>query len=299
MVKDFLYKNGLPFSDSLKIALDSQIRRTQKENKASMIIVDGGVGEGKTTQVVHCLDYVNKQLGFDEVEISKKSPQMGMGGKDFTSKLRQCFAEKFPCCSYDEAGDFSKRGSLTQFNAMMNRTFETFRAFKCIVFVSLPNFNVIDQQLLDNKIPRMLLHLKNRSGNHGNFFGFSLYRIDLLKHYMSKMKIKNFAFTRVDPNFYGHFLDLPPERRKLLDKVCTENKISILETSELKLDGLIGYPELSTKLNRSILWVRNAVSKLKIKPAKQISNKKYFSQDAFEKLMDHVDYMKDRRRDVT
>jgi len=290
-----LYSNGLPFNGPLDMNLDKLIERVEKK-KASMIIIDGGVGEGKTTLEVELLDYINAKKGFPKVEISKKGPQLGMGGADFLKKLRVCYEDRLPCIGYDEAGDFSRRGSLTSFNAMINRTFETFRAFKCIVVMALPNFDVLDQQILDNKIPRMLLHLKDRTQNTGNYYAYSLYKIMLLKYRMSKLKIKNYAYSSVWPNFYGHFKDLDPDRSKQLDKVSIGNKLKILRKSEIKVEGLLTYPEMATKLMRSIIWVRNAVSVLKIKPAREIGRQKYFNPSTLGVLSEHLEKMSDRRR---
>jgi len=292
-----LYQNGLPFNGPLDMNLDKLIDRVDKK-KASLIVIDGGIGEGKTTKMIHLLDYINKKKGFPEIEIDKKGPQLGMGGVSFMKKLRTCFEDKLPCIGYDEAGDFSRRGSLTGFNAMINRTFETFRAFKCIVIMALPNFDVLDQQLLDNKIPRLLLHLKDRTENTGNYYGYSLYRMQLLKYRMSKLKIKNYAYSTVWPNFYGHYLDLTPERSKMLDKVSTSSKIDILRKSEIKAEGLMTYPELATKLMKSIIWVRNAVATHKIKVKREIGRQKYFDQQALNILSEYVDKMQDRRRGV-
>ena len=71
--------------------------------------------------------------------------------------MNVCYQERFPAAGYDEAGDFNKRDSLSNFNAMINRTFETFRAFKIVVVLVLPSFSVLDNQLFDNMIPRLLL----------------------------------------------------------------------------------------------------------------------------------------------
>ena len=288
-----LYAHGLPFSTGL----DTNLKQLQKRvdgRKSAMLIIDGGLGEGKTTLGIEIGDYINSLNGFGKIEID--GPQLALGGVDFLKKLRICYDEKRPCIIYDEAGDFSKRGSLSNFNAMMNRTFETFRAFKCIVILVLPNFDVLDQEIIDKNIPRLLLHLKNRSDRQGNYHGYSLYRIQLLKARMKKMNIKNFAYTTVWPNFSGHFLDLDPERSKELDRVSSKNKINVLRKAEVKIEGLLTYPELATKLFKSIDWVRRAVSNLKIKPAREIQRVKYFSTDALNVLSEHSDVTGDTRR---
>jgi len=286
MKRTYRYPHGLQFSTMLAKNLDALQDRVNL-NKTAMIIIDGGLGEGKTTLLLEVLDYINHINGLPQVKID--GPQLAMGGKDFLQKLRICYQKKLPCIGYDEAGDFTKRGSLTQFNAMLNRTFETFRAFKCIVVMTLPNFNVLDQQILDNQIPRLLLHLKGRTKRTGNFYAYSLYTMLLLKNKMNNLKIKNYAYAVIHPNFYGHFLDLEPKRSKELDKISTKNKLTILRKSEISIEGLMTYSEMATKLFRSIQWCRQAVSNLKIKPARKIGRVKYFDKVTVDILTDHAD----------
>lgn len=287
MATDNLYNHGLPFSQILADNLDDLTKRVELK-KASLIIIDGGVGEGKTTMVIHVLDYFNKKMGGGEIDF--KGCQLAMGGADFLRKIREAFEQKKVCIGYDEAGDFSKRGSLTGFNAMLNRTFETFRAFKCIVILSLPNFNVLDSQLFDNQIPRMLIHLHDRTKNEGNFAAYGLDEMNWLRYWMNKWpKHRSKAYGMVTPNFRGHFKDLPTERSKQLDEISTENKLKILRKSEIKVEGLVNYEELAIPLNRGTDWVMRALKQLNIKPARTIDRKKYFQKDVINILTDHLE----------
>lgn len=291
-----VYQNGLPFSENLAENIRKVCERVDN-NKAAMIIVDGGVGEGKTTLGVHILDYINSLYGFAPIDIPKLE-QLGMGGSMFLKAMRRCYDKKLPCVGYDEAGDFSKRGSLTAFNAMLNRTFETFRAFRCVVVVMLPNLNVLDQQIFDNQIPRFSLHLKNRTKKTGNFYGYSLYRTLLLKSRMAKLKLKNFAYVTVQANIWGHFKDLDPIRSAQLDKVSTKNKLDILRRSEVKIEGLLTYAELANKMYKSVSWCRQAVNELKIKPVRIIRQQKYFDQAALNRLADHLTTVSENPRNM-
>lgn len=288
----YFYDNGLPFSTGLAPNLDDLQERINKK-KASLIIISGGVGEGKTTLAVHIADYINK--------INKKGlivfdgPQMAMGGADFLKKMRVCYEDKLPVIIYDEAGDFSKRGSLTKFNAVLNRTFETFRAFKCMVIVCLPNFDILDNQIFENQIPRLLLRCKERSQHSGNYDGYGLSEMFWLKYWFKKSPMKAYAYGRVWPNFNGHFLDLTPERSDELDKVSIKSKINILQKSEIKIEGLLTYPELAQKLNKGIDWCRRAVSNLKIKPARTIRRASYFDSDTLNQLSELSDVLEESK----
>lgn len=281
-----LYSYGLPFEKQLGINYDDLNERV-KNNKASLILFDGGVGEGKTTALVQALDYFNKVNGFPEYDI-KEGIQLAMGGADFLKKLDKCYEARLPVIAYDEAGDFNRRGSLTQFNAMLNRTFETFRAFKIVVLVGLPNFSVLDQQLFDNQIPRLLLHLEHRSKNQGNFKAYSLYGMLQLKAIMKKAVVKPFAYKIIEPNFVGHFKNLIEDRSKTLDHISIKSKIDILRKSEAKIEGLMNYPELAKKLMKSITWVRQTVVKLKIKPSRKINRLSYFTEDHLARLSEYT-----------
>lgn len=283
-----LYSNNLPFSQILADNVDDLIKRIE-DKKAALIVIEGALGEGKTTLAIHLGDYINKKYNLQEIDLTDKNkPQLSMGGGDFLKKMRTCYDEKLPVIIYDEAGDYSKRGALTQFNAMLNRTFETFRAFKIIVIMCLPCFDVLDQQIIDKQIPRLMLRCVDRTKNYGNFNSYSLYRMNLLKWRMSKMAIKNYAYTTVQPNFRGHFLDLSKDRSDQLDKISTKSKINLLRNAEIKIEGLISYPELALKLGKSIQWTRHAISIFKIKSVRDIGRVKYFDQIALNKLSEHV-----------
>lgn len=278
-----LYSNGLPFNGELErniINLQERVRN----KKASLIIISGGLGEGKTTLAIHIGDYINKMYGLPPIELTKESLQISMGGKDFIKKVNMCYEQNKPCLIYDEAGDFSKRGALTQFNNQLNRIFEVFRGFKIIMILVLPNFNNLDQQIFDNKIPRCGLICKERTKS-GNYYGYSLYRMELIRARLKKYSMKNFAYSSVHSNFYGHFKNLPPIRSKQLDRLSTQSKYGILIKTEILADGLMGFKDLADKLKRTDNWVRIKTRELKIKPVRVIKRKKYFSETAYNKLL--------------
>lgn len=298
--KPNLYKHGLPFSEVLAWNLDDLDKRV-KGKKASLIILDGGVGEGKTTLIVEVLDYFCKINNLPEITIEDEKgnagPQIAMGGKDFLKKLAICHENKLVCVGYDEAGDFSKRGSLTNFNAMLNRTFDTFRGYKIIVVIGLPNFNVLDNNLFDNQIPRMLLHLSGRTDKQGNFDAYGLDEMNWIRYWMGKWpKHKTKAYTKVIPNFRGHFRDIAPSRSRELDRVSTKNKLKILKKSAVKIEGWLSYAEISQKVDRSIIWVKKAVSNLNIKHKSVVDRAKYFDPHVVNQLAELIENTDDPGR---
>jgi hypothetical protein len=281
-------KNELPFSKKLADNLDYIHERVFAKNKAGMIIIDGGVGEGKTTLGVHIVDYLNQKKGMPLLDL-KELDQLAMGGTDFAKKLLICNAKSFPIILYDEAGDFNKRGSLTRFNALINRTFETYRAFKVIVVLLLPSFSVIDNDLFDKSIPRLLLHVHSRSEKQGSGDGFSLYRMFYIREKMKKLIVKPQAYKIVEPNFYFHFKDLEPVRSRLLDLASTRGKIKELKHAEIRFEGLVSYSDIAKKVNRSEIWVKQILKAMKIKPERRFERRFYFHQSTTDRVLDFLD----------
>lgn len=278
------------FSEALAESLDDLDDRVYRLNKAAMIIIDGGVGEGKTTLAIEIMDYLNQRHGLPQVDLTLQGvKQLAMGGEDFGKKLLICQAAGLPVEAYDEAGDFNKRGSLSRFNALINRTFETYRAFKVIVILVLPSFSVLDQEIFDKNIPRLLIRVHSRTQNQGNGKAFSLYRMLWIREKMKKLIVKTQAYGLVDPNFHIHFKDLSPERSKLLDDLSTKGKIKELKGAEIKYEGLLSYTDLARKVGRSERWVKQACAELKIRSTKQYLRRYYFPADTIDRLLDYLD----------
>lgn len=275
------YKHGQPFSEILSVNIKDGLDRV-KLKKATCIIIDGGVGEGKTTLAVEIADYINELNGFKEVDLTEQgNKQVAMGGKDFSTKMRLCFQNKLPVIVYDEAGDYARKQAMTGFNAYLNRIFETYRAFKIVVIICLPNQYILDNTLFDNKIPRMLLHLYGRTANQGNFKGYSLTKMFYIRGLMRKIENKNYAYSeKVNAcNFYGHFLDLSPERSKLLDKLTIKGKIDVLKSKEKDMGNLMSKQEIAEQLNMKVGSITNKFASFNIKPAQKIGNKVYYTKE--------------------
>lgn len=280
-MKRKVYDHGLPFSKGLDKALDEQIKRLFA-NKASLIIIDGGIGEGKTTLGVHIGKYCQEKIDPSK-EFSLKN-QLSMGGEHFQEKLRICYDLKLSVCVYDEAGDFNSRGVLTGFNRQLNRVFDTYRAFKILVILILPSFSVLDSSLFHKKIPRLLLHCQNRSYNYGRYRAYSLYRMFYIRDKMRKLIVKSSAYKFTTPNFIGQFLDLPKKEREALDKMSLEGKLDIISEGIIAAQGLRSYKDLAKALSRSEMWVRYKIKELKIDPVKTFKKKKYFDGEILSRL---------------
>ena len=285
MTRSDVYAHGLPIDKELASNVIGQVERIESK-KASLIICDGGVGEGKTTLAVHIADHIT---GYPISLEPKNHPQYAMGGKQFLSQLSECFKKKLPVIIYDEAGDFNRRGALTRFNAMLNRTFETYRAFKIIVILVLPNFGVLDNDIFDKKIPRLLVNCFDRQENYGNYRGYSLYRMLYIKEKMKKLTVKPLAYKFTTPNFHGHFKDLIKERSDQLDNLSTKGKLDELKKAEIKIDGLVSYKDISIKLACSVSKVQVDIREMKVKPLRYVDNRAYFDEGIIDLLADYQD----------
>lgn len=275
-----LYKDGLPFSKKLGENLDPIMARIDKK-KASLLLIDGGLGEGKSTLAIECADYVARKLIDLKINYS-------MGGDQFQENLEICYNKAEVVVIYDEAGDFARRGALTTFNRRLVRIFETYRAFKIMVILALPNFAILDERLFELKIPRLLIHCYGRTENQGNFKCYSLYRMQYIKDRMKKLIIKEFSYGMVQPNFYGHFLDLSPERSRALDEISIKGKEKIVTANILESSGLINIVGLMRKLHRSRAWVSNKIRALKLKEARIYKKSKYYDGGVLDILREEM-----------
>jgi hypothetical protein len=295
-----LYSYGLPFSEKLGENILKQIKRVEEDNKPSLIIIDGSCGSGKTTLMVELIDQVNKEFKQPVTDLKIKThSQIGLGGKEFTKKFRLCRKELKHIIGYDEAGDFSRYGAISNFNGMINRLFETYRGFKILVIICLPNFSILDNRLFDNKIPRMLIHCENRTNKQGNFRVYSLSGMNWIRYWFDKLPkgSKHICYNKVDPNFRGHFLDLDYVRKTQLDKLSTFGKETFLGRAEIDLEGLVSYIDIAEKLNLSVKYTRDLVCNLKI-PQKSVINKvKYFDKSAISHIIEFIQTTRDLKKE--
>jgi hypothetical protein len=291
MSTKYLYSNGYPFLDPLPNSLIGQLERIDQK-KASCIIIDGAIGLGKTTLAKEAMDFINGRMGKGKVLLKiKEHPQLSLGGKEFTSCFRETYKRNLPVIAYDEAGDFNRRGAISSFNQVINRLFETYRGFKIIVIICLPNFNLLDNSLFINKIPRMLIHIKDRNMEYGNYQVYSLSGMSWIRYWYDKLPMgaKNKCYKMVQPNFYGKFKNLPPEEERALDLLSTYGKKELMKDSERKLRGVISYNEIAQKLNISLVYTKRLINELKIKHKLVQDQRKFFDKSVLDILTDRID----------
>lgn len=210
----------LLFSKVLADSVD-ELRDRIELGKASMMLVDGQIGLGKTTVAVEAAEYY--QGSPIDLDI-----QIAMGFNQFAKKLDICVEKGYKVIIYDEAGDFDKRGAMSKINRMLNRIFDTYRTYKILVIMILPNFSVLESQLFLKAIPRFLVHIEDRDEKKAEFKMFGLMQMMYLKDYMSRLIVPFDAYKRVFTPYTGVFYNLPAARAAQLDKLSTEGKRQVL-----------------------------------------------------------------------
>ncbi len=278
-MKKLTWSNGLKIDTTLDNNLGECIQRI-KNKKASLIIIDGGVGEGKTTLGVVCAKRLANKLNQD-FDITN---QVRQGGSDFLKGMDECVKHKKSVIVYDEAGDFNTRASLTYFNQTMNRVFETYRALGIIVILCLPSFADVDTSIMKKKISRLLIHCYNRNNNYGNYKVYSLWRMWYLKAKFAKITVPDDAFKFVSPNFRGRFRDLDPQDSEALETHSIKGKKDIIRKGMLQEKGMIDLKLIAQKTGYSIKTIRNYVSDKKVKGEKH-GNTLYFHKEIIEQII--------------
>jgi len=291
-----LYKHGLPFSELVAWNVDELLKRINNR-KASLMIIDGLMGEGKTTLAVEIGQYIElkqqrkvdwhyyKDWSFD------LDKQLGMGGLAFQEKLQLCKDSNLHVVIYDEAGDFGKRGAISQFNRDLNRIFQTFRAYRILVIACVPSFDVLDNEIFKQGVPRILLNCHNRDMGEGDIRGYGLEEMFYLKKKIKDLVNPLLAYKYVKPNFRSHFLDLEKDKSNKLHAISMKGKTEILSKSIIKNQGLICVQDISKRLNRSVNWTRNKLRGMKnFKPIKIYKKTKYYEEGIILILEDELRY---------
>lgn len=275
--EEFKYHtSGVPFDPKTRENIDAQITRVAG-GLASLVLIDGVMGKGKSTLAVHLADYIaGRSISFEEV--------LSLGGKEFMKKVDVLTDKKLPVVIYDEAGDFNRRGALQRFNAMLNRFFETYRSFKIIVIVALPNFQVLDKQLLNNGVPRLLLHITRRTKKIGYIKAFSLKRMYYLLENMKKSSMPNLAYSKVNPNYHGYFKNFPPEREASLAEYSRVGKKKIMKETRVNINEFVSSEQIAKHFGRSQGWASQQIIKSNFSPSDKIGNREYFTKDILKTI---------------
>jgi len=278
----WLYKNGQPWHrDFFTESLDEQIDKRIDINFASVLLIDGGQGQGKTTLAVHIADFFNKKRGLPEVDLSSKNcQQLGLGGVDFISKFNKARQKGYPILIYDEAGDYSKASTLSWFNYQLSKMFQKIRSAKIIVLLCLPNFNILDNRLFDDEIIRGAIHCYGRqvTKNYGNFEVYDIEQMSWIRYWFNKLPAarRSDCYSKVSGLFDSHFKNLPPVRAKQLDILTCFGKDKERLEAEINMKGLVCVKDIVRETGKSEPWIRMKLGKLKVKPEEKLNNVNYY-----------------------
>lgn len=276
-----VYNHGLPFNQLIADNIDDLMSRI-KRNKASLVVVDGGVGEGKTTFAALMGDYINIRYGNGR-PLEFEGPQMAMGGKDFGEKILVCHDNKLLVLVYDEAGDLDKKTTMSRFNRNLMRIFEMYRGFQILVILALPRFWKLENEILDLGIWRMTIHCEDRTENYGNFRVFDIEQTYYIKHHATKIIVKPKCYDFGMSNFQGHFLNLPPERCKELDRVSIAAKRRETKKTVYDVKNRVSVEMIANAFDKSIRWVQLKFKELEgeeiLSDVVTLDKKKWYKKD--------------------
>jgi hypothetical protein len=275
-----VYNSGIAFSEVLKPSLDSCKYRVMNKDKPAIIIIDGGLGEGKTSAAVQIVKYYQKGKWHSE--------QVGMGGEEFLRVCDWCKDNDVHVAVYDEAGDLSSRGALTRFNRTMNRFFETYRQYKIIAILCLPVFFNLDKSMFQNKSVQMLINLYGKDVENGdtNFRVYDRMGINWLLYRAKIEKVDQTSiYMRQHPMFRGHILKLPDEDDAKLKSISMKGKKAILNKSVVDLAGLVDIKTIVSRTGYTYQTVSRKMNEQKMKPVKMIGLKKFYDKQSVDSFI--------------
>lgn len=289
-----VFDNSLPFiSEEYTHIYNKRINAFQqnlddifdriKIRKPSLIIIDGGSGEGKTTIGVEIIDYFNKKVNLSPINF--RSSQYAKGGKDFTKKLSLAHKEGYPAIIYDEAGDLNRKTTLSKFNRDLDMVFNQVRAYDMVVVLITQSVGYLENDLFTKGIVRMLINCYGRKDLiKSNFRAYELDRINYLRRSIKEEVTPTKAYQKITANNYGQFFNLSLKRDNELHKVGFEKKDQDIQKADINLDGLIDYDTLARKSGYSLQTVKIKICHLKIKPIKIFQRKAYFNYSVLDRL---------------
>lgn len=198
-----------------------------------LILVGGRPGTGKTTLGVEIADFIEKnKINLD----MENHPQLCMGYKPLIPNALICHRNKKRVIIYDEAGDFSKKATLTKASREIQQFFERCRALGLHMILVCPNPLEIDGSLF--KIPGLIqgLIFIDGSSDHDSTYGvYDADGIGWLKYYASKWPYHpHMPYKLCKPYMRGKFLDLEPERAEQLGFISTGDKIASMKKMDKK-----------------------------------------------------------------
>jgi hypothetical protein len=225
-MSSFEYDNGYAYTDPLPAFVDRAVYKVQREHVASLILVDGGLGSGKSTMAAQMLRQIDP--GFVATEESFKLRYL-LGGTALLETAVNAHEKGAKGLIFDEAGiDLSSRSAMSTMNRNLNSFFQLYRALKLVVILVLPSLKIMDRRLLYYEIHRFQVHTHSKV--HGSYTRYRLWdtrSIFFLKERLDDRIVPRDAYfprTGGFSNADGYSKALPKEYQDLLDKFGLEAK---------------------------------------------------------------------------
>jgi len=227
-----IFENGY-YHSGMDKALRLNVEREKKRvnsGEACIIIVDGGLGSGKTNTGVTVARWIQKDFDFKN--------QVGRGIEQFAdawdSTVNKDSTSEVKACVFDEAHTFNRRGSLTKLNKHINVFLNTFRHTKIILILALPHFADLDSSIYDTQAVRGLVHMKEKHKSFADTKAYDGVAIEDMLDYIDKHRSGRKRFARRScynryHGTYGH-IRLPKDHSSI-DYSSSEGKDRLISDS--------------------------------------------------------------------
>lgn len=185
----------------------------------AVFCVDGDEREGKSTLILHIVEYwniINKGVCLDE-----DSKYICFNPNQFAEAISK--SKPFDCIVYDEAGDINSRKAMSQFNTMLMRLFMVIGGKNLFVILVLPKVKRLDTYFRNDRV-RGFFHVYKRS--RVSFFNKQKFR-SLIAFNENRQLFNYFAvspsYQDSFPKYDGVLLETYKERKnKKINSIIDE-----------------------------------------------------------------------------
>lgn len=280
----FLYDNGYSYTDPLPEWIE-RAGSLVREKKASIILVDGELGNGKSTLAVNMARQLDP--GFKATEESYRL-RYTMGGRQFRDGFIRAFEGGAKVIVFDESGaDYTSRGALSALNSQLNRVFQMSRQFGLVIFLVLPNIVLLDRQLFRIGAHRFTVHVHSSKANKYNSFRVFGREETIFLHNRLQDELnprRAYFSPSILSNYDGNALPAPPAHQALIDKIGLEYKVENIKA--LSAGTGLTLDEVSHKLDVSRITLNSYMNRLGIKSFKNPDDRRVMmlSKDDYKRL---------------
>lgn len=164
-------------------------KKMVKNHRDLVFVVTGKEREGKSVLANTILKYLDPTYCLDRCYMS---------GQEFVKGLDD--ATNFQALCYDEAAEYTARGSLTKFNRIINEALSRIGVKQLFMAICLPSFFELDRYPAIHR-SNFLLRVYSHQGQRG-FFEFWNWENKLQLYLKGK---KFYDYSSQHPNFRGYF----------------------------------------------------------------------------------------------